>query len=745
MDGRKMDEYRMAFLASSELFSSFDRQVVEKTSGLVMPVSIRAGEYLFRQGETRNSGLYLVVDGELQVSICDDADEKIIVGKIGPRESVGEIQLLTGQARTADVMAVEDTQLLFLSKPDFDQLASETPQILNLLGAVIRQRQQRNRLFKILPNYFGDLDLTQMEAIEAEIEWVHLQRGQFLMRYQAPSDDFCILINGRVQVSIPDQDGKEQIVSDRLAGENVGEMGFFTGEPRSANIYALRDTDAVRFSKESFYAIQCQLPQSTFQFTKQIITRLHRTMIEKTSSMSLCLALVPLSPNIPLADFANRLTELISQYIHTLHFSSASVDDELQQTGISQTPRDDLNEIRLVTWLDEKEKRHAGMSSIYEVDSAPSNWTSRCIQRADRVIFIGKAGSGFDAEFLRAMMPDYHDGTIHKELVLLYDESDSQPMNTEHWLDQIGDIRRHYHIRTDHDTDYQRMARILAGKAIGLVLGGGGARGFAHIGVLRAIEEAGLNVDLIGGNSIGSIIAAAFALGMDWQEIGELTKNGLRDKKLLDYTFPAVSLISGKSLITLLKGLFGSQKIEDTWIEYFCVSANLTRARQVVHQRGLLWKYVRASSALSPFFPPVTDDGDLLVDGVLVNNLPLDVMRKLCPDCTIIGVDVSSESALPEGYDFDPGLSGWPAFWRKLNPLRDRQAQPHLPGIMNLIMRINEFSSVRQKHRQYDITNYIIRPDVEGVNIFQFDDFDRLIELGYQAGQKALAEWQDQL
>jgi len=232
---------------------------------------------------------------------------------------------------------------------------------------------------------------------------------------------------------------------------------------------------------------------------------------------------------------------------------------------------------------------------------------------------------------------------------------------------------------------------------------------------------------------------------MNWRQIGKLTKNGLKDKKLLDYTFPAVSLISGKSLIALLKDLFGSQKIEDTWIEYFCVSANLTRARQVIHRRGPLWKYIRASSALSPFFPPMTDEGDLLVDGVLVNNLPLEVMRKICADCTIIGVDVSSESALPEGYDFDPGLSGWPMFWRKLNPLRGRQAQPHLPGIMNLIMRINEFSSVRQKHKQYAITDYIIRPDVEGVNIFQFDNIDQLIELGYQAGKKALDEWQDQL
>ena len=215
-----------------------------------------------------------------------------------------------------------------------------------------------------------------------------------------------------------------------------------------------------------------------------------------------------------------------------------------------------------------------------------------------------------------------------------------------------------------------------------------------------------------------------------------------QNKNLLDYTYPAVSLIEGKLFIKILRNIFADKRIEDTRIEYFCVSANLTKAMQVVHRRGELWKYIRASSALPPVFPPVTYEGDLLVDGVLVNNLPLEVMQKICEGSTIIGVDVSSEEDMQENYEFEPTLSGWQVLRKKLSP---RQTKTKHPGIMSLIMRINEFSSVRQKHRQYDVTNYIIRPDVEGIGVFQFDDIERIIELGYQAGKQALENWLDQL
>jgi predicted acylesterase/phospholipase RssA len=286
------------------------------------------------------------------------------------------------------------------------------------------------------------------------------------------------------------------------------------------------------------------------------------------------------------------------------------------------------------------------------------------------------------------------------------------------------------------------MARLITGKAIGLVLGGGGARGLAHIGVLRAIQEAGLEIDLVGGNSIGAVVAAGFALGMDWQEIAEACKQWAHKNELIDYTFPALSLMAGKRFTAKLREAFNRKRIEDTWIEYFCVSANLNRAKQVVHRRGELWKYIRASSAVFPIFPPVTDHGDLLVDGVLVNNLPIEVMRNICEDCTIIGVDISVESPLQDGYDFEPTLSGWEVLLKKLNPF---QPDMDIPGFVNLFMRINEFSSVRQKFRQYDITDYIIRPDIEEIGLFQFEDFDEIVELGYQAGKQALEKWRGQL
>ena len=190
------------------------------------------------------------------------------------------------------------------------------------------------------------------------------------------------------------------------------------------------------------------------------------------------------------------------------------------------------------------------------------------------------------------------------------------------------------------------MARCLAGVAIGVVFGGGGARGLAHIGVIRALREAGVPIDMIGGTSMGAVIAGALGMGFDWKDILEISRTGwLRHKPHKEYTLPFISLIRTRVLDRWAKEVYGDTDIEDMWLNFYCVSCNLTTSETVIFERGPLWKAVRASASLPGVFVPVLRDGNVFVDGAIVNNLPGDIMRKRSCQKVIV-VDVGSEHDL---------------------------------------------------------------------------------------------------
>ena len=172
------------------------------------------------------------------------------------------------------------------------------------------------------------------------------------------------------------------------------------------------------------------------------------------------------------------------------------------------------------------------------------------------------------------------------------------------------------------------LARCLTGHALGLVLGGGGARGFAHIGVYRALVEASLHVDLVGGTSMGAIVTGVIGLGVDWRQMADIAASISSPLKLFDPTLPLVSLFSSGKVTQLTHMVYGDALIEDLWRPIYCVSSNLTRSTETVYRRGPLWKAVRASMAIPGIFAPVLHEGDVQVDGAVMNNLPIDVMRE---------------------------------------------------------------------------------------------------------------------
>jgi lysophospholipid hydrolase len=267
-----------------------------------------------------------------------------------------------------------------------------------------------------------------------------------------------------------------------------------------------------------------------------------------------------------------------------------------------------------------------------------------------------------------------------------------------------------HNVRIGNQSDLERLARLLSGSAIALVLGGGGARGFAHVGVLRALAEAGVPIDMIGGTSQGAFVGALYAMSLDVDEVvrrctawaAEMSKKW---KLAADLTFPFTSWLSGAGFNWELGKVLGGfsltesrsradVQIEDLWTPYFCVSANLCRNRVEVHTRGALWRYVRASMTLASFLPPIYDreTGDLLVDGGYVNNLPADVMRGLGAHI-VITVDVASVDD-NEWTAYGDSLSGWWQLWQLLWPFGPRARLPSASEVQSRLAYISSYTTL---------------------------------------------------
>jgi NTE family protein/lysophospholipid hydrolase len=326
-------------------------------------------------------------------------------------------------------------------------------------------------------------------------------------------------------------------------------------------------------------------------------------------------------------------------------------------------------------------------------------------------------------------------------LVLLHDDALDQPTGTKAWFKERPEISNHFHVRENEVADYERLARFLTGEAIGVVLSGGGARGAAHIGVLQALEEGGISIDHIGGNSAGAAVAAIYALGRSTTEIPGLIKQAFKPGNFFDPTMPLFSLMSGRRGANFYRKLLGEVDIEDLWLPFFCVSANLTRAKLMVHDQGQLWQSVLASNSAPGMRPPVVQGGDLLIDGALLDDLPLDVMRGKVGNGTVIAIDVSPPVDLAENPDYGAYISGWRILWSRLNPFN----KPiDLPPITVVLQRANQLSSIlaqRDMAKAY-LADLYIQPPVEGFSMMDYRAIDEMVEVAYEAAKKQIAVWQ---
>ncbi len=588
---------------------------------------------------------------------------------------------------------------------------------------------------------FQGLDAPALRSLAEEVEWVFLPSGERLIQQGDPADTLYIVLNGRLRVVVRQPDGQDTTVSEIGRGEYVGEMAILTEETRSASVDTIRDSNLIKVSKTAFNRFKEQYPHILEEIIQLLIRRIRRgdevRATSRRTTRGTTVALVPAGGGVPLADFAVRLTGALARTDSTLHLNADRLDAYLGQ-DTAQTPQTSLENRSIVAWLNTQEASKRFI--VYEADPSPSAWTARCIRQADRILIVGRAGADPEPGAIEtAMLNEDSPNTVRKELVLFHPDANRRPVDTGRWLAHRS-VAAHHHIRLSEQADFERLARVLSGQTVGLVLGGGAARGFAHIGVIRALKDHGIPIDAIGGTSMGSVVAAQYALGLDYKAMLAATRKGWVDSKpFTSYTFPMVALLTDRKVNAMLRAMFGDIRVEDLWLNYFSMSSSLTRAEANVHSNGLLWKGVRASISIPVALPPLLEGGDMYVDGVLLNNLPTDVMRQFCDGYVIASdtsVGVEEKEANRPDYET---LSGWRLLFNRLNPFSTTES---VPSLMHVVMRSVELNSVRRTRVQKREADFYLRPPIEGFGRFAWDTLEQIAEAGYTYTMEEIGRWQ---
>jgi predicted acylesterase/phospholipase RssA/CRP-like cAMP-binding protein len=548
------------------------------------------------------------------------------------------------------------------------------------IGETSRLRAELRKLLARAPLLSSLSDDTLNDLADA-CELIEVPGGTRLLRAGQPVDAMLGVVHGGLRVVRRSDDGLEQTLRELYRGDSLGVMGLVSDRPLPFDLYAIRDSTLMRLSRERFLSLAAAHPSMLLALARSLSERAFNVLEafigspqESPSARGGNLALLPLSLDRPVRETLAMLIEAARPGRRLSHVTSGLVDGALGAGAANGGANGSLT-----AWLSNLER--SADVVLYECDPRSPRWNACCRRQSDRLVLIVPGGAPSQELLGRAMAEARPDGLARPiDLVLVHPRTTQVPSGTRAWS-ALPELRAIHHVRSGEWADVARVVRRLMGRPTGLVLSGGGARGIAHVGVIAAIIEAGIPIDYVCGTSMGAIFGAGLSLGFDvprmQAELRELFDSPLA---LYDFTLPISALLAGKKLDRVLHRQIGDVDIEDLWLPFFCVSTDLSRAKLVVHERGCAWKSVRASCSIPGIFPPLPMDGQTLVDGGLVDNLPLDLLLERCAG-PIIAVDV-----FPYG---DPSFdqpSGRVARW--LRGLRSRlEGQPASPPLFDILVR----------------------------------------------------------
>jgi NTE family protein len=492
------------------------------------------------------------------------------------------------------------------------------------------------------------------------------------------ADDLFVVLRGRLR-AVADAEGDERTLRVLGPGAAIGELALLTGSPRSASVQAIRDSTLLQLGRGRFVELMERDGRFAAAVARELATQLQASGgLSAPPTRPALFALRRLDQGVPLAAVASSLARALATYgpVEVLEADAAG-------TNAVERAEDENAHVLLVD------------------ETGSGLWSDLCVRQADRMLLVATEES-----------PPPPVAAPDADLVIL-GPSSGEALRA--LLDAVQP-RAHHRLATTEpgDPGAGRLARRLVGRALGVVLSGGGARGFAHIGALSELEADGIEVDRYGGCSMGSFIAAMAAAGWNSGDIRDRCDQELvRRSPFNDYTIPRVALIRSRKAARMFDRLFGDMTIEELAKPLFTVSADLLSSRLVIHRRGSVIEAVGASMSIPGLVPPLSRSGRLLVDGGVLNNLPIDAMADAA-EGPIVAVDVV----------------------RRLEA--SAEDEPPLPSIMETLSRATVLGSVERAERNRELALLVITPNAQDIPLRDFRSLDRAIEAGRAATRLAL-------
>jgi NTE family protein len=570
---------------------------------------------------------------------------------------------------------------------------------------------------------FGELSGDQQAEIWSRAKIRHLLSGETLVLQNTPADAVFVVVSGRFEVRV---EGQPVPLAEIGVGQPIGEIAFFAGGLRTATVVAVRDSVVLELNRASFDDVARRVPAVYDQLLAALARRLAETTARITGSGRVAAArtvtvIAAGHDGVPPA-FFDRFQAAFAALGKCLFLTQADIEKRF--------PHLELSDATVVNWLNTVESEYELV--IYLADDRPSDWTRKTIRQADQLVLVahGAAPRGLNPveEIALAAHP-----VSRRRLVLLHERRVPFTTGTGAWLRE-RDVAMHHHVSLEDDQDFKSLFRFLTGRAVGFVAGGGGGFGPAHVGIYKAFQERGAKFDILGGASVGAAVLAGFSLLLTPAELDLALRDiFVSSRGFKRRTFPRYSLLDHVEFDKALQRQCRGAEIEDVWLPYFAVATDVDRVGQGLYimRRGPLWKAVRASGSIPAVLPPMfTDDGRMLVDGGVVDNIPLAPMKSLKSGPNlIVHFGITPAQPYTVKYESIPGRRQ--LMNRMFNPFA-RQKLPDIPGPITVLRRCFGIHQNPDLLPTEPLDLVLAPPAFPGSSFIDFDRHTEVFEAAYR-------------
>ena len=586
-----------------------------------------------------------------------------------------------------------------------------------------------------LSNIGCGLTIDEVQLIAEAVQWIECKSGDVIFQQDDPGDSMLLVAEGRSKITVAHQDGSEKFVDYLNVGEHFGEMAILTGQDRAVTMVAVMDTKMLELKRPQFQQLLKKVPQLATNVSRALGYRLRReTTGKKMRSVSRVIGIVNSSDHAgDIRKYERMVSRLGAAFvdqqvpIRIVTDNANSIEDH-NQVHVCEIPRN-MTQASKAQWVHQRlseEITHEGHTLVC-LSNTDTESLNRTLIQCEQLFWLSSPRNANQSRAkLKTLLRSEKqlEAKIHWGWLLPEGfKPENIPPSPENLpqpdfkivIGKSGEPSRLERM------SISRLIRFIRKTRLGLALGGGAARGLAHLGVLKAFEAEGIFFDTIAGTSAGALMAVPYAYGLSPDECTESFRKDLTPGWMFR------CLPKGKEWYmlyqfrmgkwdSLLRRHVGDAKLEQMLTPVSTVTADLITGRQVVRDRGDATHAILESINLPSISKPIMRDGMALVDGGIINNIPSDILPERGADL-VVGVDIATQMAQRFGNN-TPDM---------------KREKMRAPSQLHTLMRTNEI----QGHQITSLrTKSVDQLIVVDTSMFDFADFTSAREMSI-AGEEA--------